>query len=493
MRKKLFFIFIFLIISILFVGCNKNEESKDPITPGIPTETPINPDEPTPDVPVTPTPEVPTVPTPVIPEHTCEPGEWEFDKVYNCGSTGVQEKKCIICNEVMETRNKMFNHVIEREIVSPTCSEDGYRREKCKYCTFVNEFKLSATGHTEGDFKIIGDAKDGLVKRITICKECEMRVDEVTVANNGYFAHGKLSVVGPDLVDKDGEKVQLYGLSTHGMNWFGRYANIKTLANLQAEFGINVIRFAMYTEEDGYCSGDANKKRTMLEDLKEGIDAATKLGLYVIVDWHMVGAENPLDKNPLTFVNESMEFFTEIAKEYQNYDNILYEIMNEPNGDTTWSQCKQYANMVIPCIRNYTDAVVLVGNPKWTADLNSVMASPLTGYENIMYTYHFYAADHKNTTQVKTAYEKGFPVFISEFGMMLSSGDGALDTTAGEVWINLLDKYNISYVAWNISNSGGSASIFKEGSKDMYDVSDDNLKEWGVYLKKLYRRKAKLF
>ena len=67
--------------------------------------------------------------------------------------------------------------------------------------------------------------------------------------------------------------------------------------------------------------------------------------------------------------------------------------MNEPNGSTTWEQCKQYANEVIPCIRKNTDAVILVGNPQWTADLNSVMQDPLVGYENIMYTYHFYVAD----------------------------------------------------------------------------------------------------
>ena len=166
--------------------------------------------------------------------------------------------------------------------------------------------------------------------------------------------------------------------------------------------------------------------------------------------------------------------------------------MNEPNGSTTWYDCKYYAEQVIPCIRANTDAIILVGNPHWTADLNSVMNNPLKGFDNIMYTYHFYAADHPYNAQVPTAYKKGFPVFISEFGMMKSSGDGALDTNAGEFWINKLDSMNISYVAWNISSSKGSASIFKYGASDYTDVSDSNLKEWGVYLKNWYREKSGL-
>ena len=106
--------------------------------------------------------------------------------------------------------------------------------------------------------------------------------------------------------------------------------------------------------------------------------------MYVIVDWHMVGANDVNDKNPLYYVKESMEFFSRISEEFKDYDNVLYEIMNEPNGSTTWADCKKYANSVIPCIRKNTDGIVLVGNPRWTADLNSVMKSPLEGYDNIM-------------------------------------------------------------------------------------------------------------
>ena len=62
----------------------------------------------------------------------------------------------------------------------------------------------------------------------------------------------------------------------------------------------------------------------------------------------------------------------------------------------------------------------------------------------------------------------------------------------GQTFLKVLDERNISYVAWNISNSECSSSIFKHGSNDMIDVSDSNLREWGIYLKKMYREKAGL-
>ena len=217
---------------------------------------------------------------------------------------------------------------------------------------------------------------------------------------------------------------------------------------------------------------------------------ATEIGLYVIVDWHMVGAEDDRDKNPLFYKDLSMEFFSRISKEFKDYDNVLYEIMNEPNGSTTWEDCKTYANLVIPKIRENTDAIILVGNPNWTSNLNVVMKDPLVGYDNIMYTYHFYAASHKQTYQVTNAYSKGFPVFISEHGGMEASGDGAIDYPSIQTWYKLLDERNISYVAWNISNSKGSASIIKNGDDTITDFRDIHLKEWGIWYKKWTRAKA---
>ena len=331
-----------------------------------------------------------------------------------------------------------------------------------------------------------------------IVLDSDLKIDAIYIEaptpaklTNDYFTHGKIKVVGPDLVDKNGEKLQLIGLSTHGLQWFSRYVNPSTIASLKNFFGINVIRLALTTSEDGYCTSEANKER-MYNTVVQGVKYATQAGLYVIIDWHMVGAVDPNDRNPLYYKDEAIDFFSRISKEFKEYDNVLYEIMNEPNGPTTWQQCKTYADLVIPKIRENTDGIILVGNPNWTSNLNAVMADPLVGYDNIMYTYHFYAADHKNTYQIANAYDKGFPVFVSEHGAMESSGDGPMDFVSVQNWYKVLDQRNISYVAWNISNSQGSASIIKHGDDTLTDFSDSHLKEWGIWYKKWTRAKAGL-
>ena len=427
-------------------------------------------------------------------EHECIESDWIDFEEFSCGKTGKQYTECIICKEVINTRTIMKRHEYQEEVVKEvTCTENGQTRRYCIHCGNEQILTDYSKGHTVGSVVVVkqpSSTENGL-KEIR-CSKCKEAMRTFEFVNNGYSYNGRLKVSGRDLVNKYDEKVQLYGLSTHGMNWFGQYANIDTIASLVEGFGINVIRFSMTTSEGGYCNGTAETKKQMLADLEEGIDAATKLGIYVIVDWHMVGATENADKNPLTYLKESKEFFGYISEKYKRNDNILYEIMNEPNGSTSWNDCKKYANEVIPVIRKNSKGIILVGNPNWTADLMSVINDPLTGYENIMYTYHFYAGDHSYTGQVETAYERGFPVFISEYGFMNSDGDGPISETNGQKWKEVLDTRNISYVAWNISNSECSSSIFKKGSSNIIDVSDSNLREWGIYLKNMYRQKAGL-
>ncbi len=428
--------------------------------------------------------------------HDCfeNQSDWIVVKEATCNEIGLKQTKCTICGDIVdEIEEKIRHQFVVETAKEPTCKEEGITRRTCTICGEIKDTPIETIDHERGEIIVTkSQTTTTLGEKAVKCKHCNQTIKTLGFVNNGYFRNGKLSVDGRDLVNQYGAKIQLYGLSTHGLQWFGIYANFDTIASIQENFGNNIIRFAFYTDENGYCDGSESKKKQMLEDLIEGVDAATQLGLYVIIDWHMVGAENPADKNPLTYLEESKEFFSYISNYYRKQHNILYEIMNEPNGNTTWADCKYYAEQVIPCIRANTDAVILVGNPLWTADLTSVMRDPLKGYTNIMYTYHFYAADHSSTLQVEKAYDEGFPVFISEFGFMDSDGDGNISETNGNRWKEVLDSRNISYVAWNISNSKGSASIFKNGSNDMVDVSDSNLKPWGIYLKNWYRNKSGL-
>ena len=98
-----------------------------------------------------------------------------------------------------------------------------------------------------------------------------------------YSQHGKLSVNGTTLTDEQGAVFQLQGVSTHGIGWFPQYVNEDTFAELES-WGVNAVRLAMYTAEGGYCEGGDADKDKLKKLIDTGVQAATKLGMYVIID-----------------------------------------------------------------------------------------------------------------------------------------------------------------------------------------------------------------
>lgn len=80
--------------------------------------------------------------------------------------------------------------------------------------------------------------------------------------------------------------------------------------------------------------------------------------------------------------------------------------------EDSWESVKEYATDIISEIRKYDpDNIILVGSPHWDQDLHLVAESPLKGFNNIMYTLHFYAATHKQELRdrAEAAWEKEFP------------------------------------------------------------------------------------
>ncbi len=155
--------------------------------------------------------------------------------------------------------------------------------------------------------------------------------------------NGRLTASGTDLVDSEGNAVQLRGVSTHGLAWYPDYINNSLFKEVSADWNCNLIRLAMYSEL--YCDGE---KKENLKLMKKGIDAAIKADMYVLVDWHILA-----DDDPNINVDEVIEFFDMIDEEYKDSPNLLFEICNEPNGTTNWGDVLKYSNKFIPVIRKH--------------------------------------------------------------------------------------------------------------------------------------------
>lgn len=291
--------------------------------------------------------------------------------------------------------------------------------------------------------------------------------------------NGALYVEGTRLVGEDGAAVQLRGISTHGIAWYPQYINENCFRQFHEMWNVNVMRLAMYTAESGgYCTdGDQEYLKNLVE---QGVQYAAAADMYVIVDWHVLS-----DGDPNIHKEEAKAFFAEMSERLSAYENVLYEICNEPNGGTQWAAVKSYAEEIIPIIREHApDAVILVGTPNWSQYVDQAAADPITDYDNIMYTLHYYAATHKEDlrSRMTAAIDAGLPVFVSEYGICDASGNGTLDIEEANRWVDTLDQYGVSYVAWNLSNKNESSAIISPACQKDASFTQDDLTNSGKWL-----------
>ncbi len=357
---------------------------------------------------------------------------------------------------IEETTNKTEVVVMAAEVESKT--ESITEPEEVKDTVAIKTTEEAETT-AEGMVTIIGESK-------------KLNVPSIT---------GALHVEGTKLMGSNGEEVQLRGISTHGIAWFPDYINEECFRQLRNEWNVNVVRLALYTAEyNGYCTGG---DREYLKNLiRNGVNYAKEQDMYVIVDWHILS-----DSNPNIYLNEAKEFFQEISAEYADSSHIIYEICNEPNGGTTWQDIKSYAKEVIGVIRaNDEDAVILVVTQNWSKYVYQAAADPITEYNNLMYTLHFYAATHTDDLRNKmvSAIESGLPIFVSEYGICDASGSGAINEEQANLWVEQMDNYGISYVAWNMSNKNETSAIIQNWCNKTNNFSLEELSAAGQWLYK---------
>lgn len=291
---------------------------------------------------------------------------------------------------------------------------------------------------------------------------------------------GQLKVTGTNIVSESGKKVQLKGISTHGIAWFPQYVNQSCFQSFK-KMGANTIRLAFYSDPGAGYSTKLYKK------VEEGVRYATDLGMYVIIDWHILS-----DGNPKKHQKQALKFFTHFAKKYGKQKNILYEICNEPNGNVTWKKdIRPYANKVIKRIRKYDKkSIIIVGTPTWSQDVDVVAKNPLT-QKNLVYALHFYAATHTDwiRNKAKEAYASGLPMLVSEFNICDASGNGGIDKSSAKQWMKLLNQYKIGYVAWNVSNKNETSALIKSSCQKTGGFTKKNLSKTGKWIVNYWKKK----
>ncbi|MFC7615589.1 glycoside hydrolase family 5 protein [Actinokineospora soli] len=294
--------------------------------------------------------------------------------------------------------------------------------------------------------------------------------------------NGQLRVCGVNLCNQYNRPIQLRGMSTHGLQWFPRCYTNASLDALAGEWGSDLFRIAMYVQEGGYETNPSG----FTSQVNSLVDMAEARGLYAVIDFHTL---TPGDPN--YNLERAKTFFAQVASRNAAKKNVIYEIANEPNG-VSWAAIKSYAEQVIPVIRAADpDAVVLVGTRAWSSlgvsegsNESEIINNPVNA-TNIMYTFHFYAASHKDNYRSVVSRAAGrLPLFVSEFGTVTATGGGSYDRTSTAAWLDLLDQLKISYVNWTYSDANESSAAFRPGTCNGGVFTGSGvLTESGAYIK----------
>jgi endoglucanase len=285
--------------------------------------------------------------------------------------------------------------------------------------------------------------------------------------------YGQLKVNGPFILDQHNDTITLEGMSFFWSQWIGKYYNFDCVKWLRDDWHCDVIRAALAVENGGYLENPAKET----EKIKAVIEAAIALGMYVIVDWHSHIAHTETDA--------ALMFYTDIARNYGDKSNIIYEIYNEPLQVSWDTVVKPYCEKVIAAIRQFDpDNIIIVGTPTWSQDVDVASRNPIDD-ENIAYALHFYAGTHFQWLRDKAdiAIENGIALWVSEFGTCNANGSGAISYTELETWFEYMDKNKISWCNWSVADKKETASVLKPKADRKGGWPENKITESGLLIR----------
>lgn len=256
-----------------------------------------------------------------------------------------------------------------------------------------------------------------------------------------------------------GKEVQVRGMSLYWSVGNKNATQFYTEDGIKAmvrDMNIEIVRAAIGTSENWGTKGyilDSAKQQDMIRQVVNG---AVKSDIYVIFDWHSHTATDQIE--------DAKRFFEHVASEYGNYDNVIFEVFNEPK-QQRWDAIRDYADTIINVIRKYSDNLILVGNPYWDQTPHSAIGNEVHDpLHNVAYTFHYYANTHRIAGEglsAEKAMEAGLSVFVSEWGTGNADGGGTPDLAKNSQWQDWVNQYKLSAANWSAStiNEGTAAFV----------------------------------
>ncbi len=261
-------------------------------------------------------------------------------------------------------------------------------------------------------------------------------------------------------VDSAGKPIVFRGVAIGDPDKLARagHWDERIFAEIKA-WGANVVRVPVHP-----VSWRARGPKAYLALLDQGVAWARAAGLYVLVDWHVIGnLRTELMQDPMydTTRKETYEFWRTVASHYRDDPTVvLYELFNEPTeydgtlGRLTWAQWKPLLEEMVGIVRaNDPSSIVVVAGLDWAYELRDVISSPVEA-PGVVYASHPYPQKREEPWEEKWEADWGhvaakYPVFVSELGYDRNGSIPFIGTHHyGRAIVSYMEKRGMSWAAW---------------------------------------------
>jgi endoglucanase len=297
-------------------------------------------------------------------------------------------------------------------------------------------------------------------------------------------ANGPYQVTGNMVVGADGKQYIFHGITRDGLEYscngigpmtqsYLAFMGPEQSSPVGTYWGANTVRLPLSEGLWLFGASAINCSPSQYQAvIKQTVDILTALKLNVMLDLHWSDAGRQAGLGGATTAMpdaDSIIFWQQVASEYQNYTNVLFELFNEPH-PATWdcwrSGCSITDDAVYSndcnCIRpfsyqavgmqNLVDAVrgtgaqniVIVAGITWGYDLSQLPVYALTD-QNIVYDTHPYPYEQK----LPQDWDKSFGDLTSTYPIISAeSGEYDCGTDYTSQMLNYFDAHQMGWIAW---------------------------------------------
>jgi Cellulase (glycosyl hydrolase family 5) len=257
----------------------------------------------------------------------------------------------------------------------------------------------------------------------------------------------------------------------------------RDLRAMAERWNANVVRLGVHP------STWRDHRDEALRDLLAQVGAARDAGLFVIVDYHVIGApdgyypqSDPRWGTPVDLYDSSfalaVDFWDTISRRLHD-DRVMFELWNEPTfaahetnphdtATSRWRDLKPYFERLVTTIRgNGATSIVIASGNHWAYNLKGIRTDLLAD-PNSAYSWHVYSNKEFNDPERWAAALDGLdtvkPVVVTEWGFEPTSVEHWRGTADGfgEPFRRLLEAHGLHSTAWCWNANYGPALLEKD-------------------------------